>query len=142
MKSHWLTNNFVILLLSTPLLFAQERLTPAQTAKALESCPVTAQPEVLYSTFSDFCTTHFGAENEPLIYDFCGKQQSFIEQGSWIYASENSVVIGCESSLPATSTVEYGEGEALDKKTDPTDRSYYIHVHTLRNLQPGTTYSY
>ena len=41
MKSHRLTHKFVILLLSTPLLLAQERLTPAQTEKALESMSFT-----------------------------------------------------------------------------------------------------
>jgi len=142
MQRYWPTKACIVILLSIPMLSAQERLTADQTAKALESCPVTAQPEVLYSTFNNFCITHFGAEREPLIYDFFGKQQSFIGTGAWLYASEDSAVIGCESSLPAISTVEYGEGKALDKKTGPTDRPYYIHVHTLRNLQPGTTYTY
>jgi hypothetical protein len=121
---------------------AQESLTPEQAVKALEACPVTAPPEVLYSAFSDFCLTHFGAEREPLVYGFSGKDLALLADGAWVNASENAAVIACESSLPATSAVDYGEDPAYGTRTTATDRPYYVHVHTLRDLKPGTTYHY
>lgn len=129
--------------LGTSLAQGVEAEASARTIAALQACTPTTDPEMLYTTFSDFCRVHFGAEKEPLVYDFAGKELKLLDEGTWIHVSENSAVIAFESSLPAVSTVSFGEGaERMDQRTEATDRPYYLHVHTLRGLKPGTVYHY
>ena len=110
--------------------------------KRLQSLNADAKPDELYAAFNEFCKAVFGAEKEPLVYDQFGKELSFMEGGNWVHVSMNSAVIAFESNLPASSTVVYGEGQVLGKKSHITERPYYVHVHYLKGLEPGKTYTY
>lgn len=112
------------------------------TATALETCPVTAPPGVLYETFSAFCRAHFGAEREPLVYDLVGTDLAFAAEGDWVHASATSAAIAFATNLPATTVVEFGTGTTLDRSTTASDRAYATHLHHLGGLEPGRTYRY
>lgn len=44
--------------------------------------------------------------------------------------------------MPAVSCVEYGSTAEYDLRTPAEERSFYIHIHYLKNLQPGKPYHY
>ncbi len=108
----------------------------------LQQCKADSAPDVLYGGFNEFCKAFFGAEHESLIYKHCGDKLKLIDAGNWTHASVNSAVIGFETNLPAQCIVEYGKGSSLNQKTNVAERSFYIHVHYLKNLEPNTKYTY
>lgn len=113
-----------------------------KAATALEAYKASTPPEKVAALFTEFCRTHFGAEKEPLVYETFGKQLLIQKEGSWSHASVNSACLAWETNLPATTHVEYGETKAYGHATEKTERPFYIHVHYLRDLKPGTTYHY
>lgn len=91
--------------------------------------------------FGGFCLESFGAEKDALIYRSFGDE---LEQPGdwWEYVSEKSASIGFSTNLPAVSYIEYGETPEYGTISSSTDRFYYRHLHTLRNLEPGTMIHY
>jgi len=98
------------------------------------------QAETAYQVFNAFCTRHFGAEKEELVYQTFGKDLKVVEGGSWQHVSETSAVFAWETNLPAKTHVEYGETARYGKKTPEPERHLYLHVHYLKALKPETTY--
>ncbi len=95
-----------------------------------------------YTIFNELATESFGPKTDPLYYQFLGDTLAFAEGGDWIHASLNSAVIGFETSLPANAYIEYGPTAQYGRKTAPQERPFFIHVLTLRGLEPGQTYHY
>lgn len=95
-----------------------------------------------YEVFNQFCTANFGAQTEPLIREVYGSAPQFVASGFWKYESRNSASIGFETTLPTLSRVEYGTTTAYGQTTSLPDRPYYIHLHQITGLLPGTLYHY
>lgn len=106
----------------------------------LIAAPVTAAGE--YERFAEFSRRTFGAQHEPLTYQLPGQEMQFLADGAWQHVSENSAVVAVETNLPATVHVEYGPTTAYGRKTEPSDRPYYIHIHYLRGLETGQALHY
>ncbi len=121
---------------------AHERPDALETEKSLVAVKVDDAPEQVYAAFNAFCRTHFGAESDPLIYEQLGNDLKLLEDGQWRHVSENSATLAWETNLPAESYVEYGPTTAYGKKTEPTDRAYFLHLHPLTSLETGKTYHY
>lgn len=98
--------------------------------------------ELDYVEFLQFCDENFGAEGEPLAYDFHGSELVFMETGFWIHASVNSAAIGFETNLPSKSRVEYGQTAEYGLSSEMTEIHYYLHLNYLKGLQANTTYHY
>jgi len=92
--------------------------------------------------FEAFCLQHFGAEKEPAMYRAFGPDIRFPEGGSWMHVSVYSAVMAWETSLPATTHIEFGPTPDCEERTTPSKRPHFIHVHYLRGLKPQTTYHY
>ncbi len=99
-------------------------------------------PERVYGAWNVFCRTHFGAEAEPSLYDRFGRTLRLVDSGAWRHVSENSAALAWESNLPAVSFVEYGETAAYGRRSEPSDRAYYLHLHALTGLETGRAYHY
>jgi len=96
-----------------------------------------------YQWFNDFCIKHFGAEKEELTYAACGKELKFVEDGTWLHASETSACIAFQTSLPAKAYVEYGPTTKYGRKTAPAERNnFYTHVRYITGLKSGSEYHY
>jgi hypothetical protein len=93
-----------------------------------------------YSQFNRFCIEHFGAEEEPLIYEKFGNELTVSADGSWAHISENSACIAWETNLPARSYVRFGPTKDYGQTSEEADRCFYLHIHYLKGLQPGKTY--
>jgi len=59
---------------------------------------------------------------------------------TWRYVSQRSAVIAWQTNLPASSFVEFGETNQYGRKTALPERHFYLHLHYLKGLEPGTTY--
>lgn len=94
-----------------------------------------------YEDFRDFALAAFGAERDPLVYEFYGTQLQ-TPDGYWQYVSERSASIGFRTNLPARSHLDYGTSTSYGSQTPASDRPYAVHSHRLVDLQPGTTYHY
>jgi len=73
-----------------------------------------------------------GAENGPF-------------QRRWSFVSESSAVIYWQLagiSQAANSCVEYGKTEDLGRRTKTTGKPRWSHLHSLKNLETGSTYYY
>lgn len=123
-----------------PLL--HERPEAVAAEQALIAVTHDASPEVAYKVFSDFCRTHFGAESDPLIYERFGNELKFLPEGEWKHISATSASLAWETNLPGVSYVEYGPTTSYGKKSEPTDRPYFLHSHQLTGLEAGQTYHY
>lgn len=95
-----------------------------------------------YEEYNQFCLQNFSAPTEPLIYEHCGHDLAFLEDGFWLYESMNSAAIGLETNLPAKTRIEFGETPALGRATSEPERYFFIHLHHVTGLQPETTYYY
>ncbi|MEX0774813.1 MAG: hypothetical protein WD042_03760 [Phycisphaeraceae bacterium] len=96
----------------------------------------------VYQNFNQFCLDHFGALKEELTYALPGQSFKLIDTGSWTHVSESSACLAWETNLPANSYVEYGPTIAYGSKTAIHERPFYLHIHYLKGLEPGTTYHY
>ena len=101
-----------------------------------------AGPDKVYADFNAFCVAHFGAEKEPLVYTYAGKDLKLLPAGLWTHVSETSACVGFETNLPAKTHVEYGETADCGKKTAAPERHFYVHLAYLTGLKPDTTYHY
>ncbi len=99
-------------------------------------------PQQVYGEFNRFCIAEFGAEKEPLAYEHFGKELKMLDDGSWRHVSARSACIAWETNLPAKGWVEFGETTDYGRRTAEPERPFYLHIHTLRGLKPGTTYHY
>jgi len=99
-------------------------------------------PEEVYAQFNEFCRLNFGAEKEPLVYEKFGRELQQVDGGDWRHDSERSATIAWETNLPAKGMVEYGTTPQYGSITPEPERHFYIHVYTLRGLEPATTYHY
>ncbi|MCC5795688.1 MAG: hypothetical protein JJT85_13295 [Chromatiales bacterium] len=113
-----------------------------RTAKALQALDDSATPEERYATYNAFARAHFGAEHEPLVYEFFGSELVLVDSGHWTHASLTSSAVAFETSLPALSWVEYGLSPDYGYRTAKPERHFYLHLHHLRDLAPGTQYHY
>jgi len=113
-----------------------------RTATALEAVTADMAPERIYAAFSDFCRVHFRAEAEPLIYGKVGKDLQLLAGGDWVHASPHAAAIAFESNLPALGHVEFGRDATCTQRSEADDRRYFLHLHTLRGLEPGVEYHY
>jgi len=111
-------------------------------AKVFGELTLDTPPEELYSLFNQFCQTYYGAEKDQLIYEKFGNKLEIKENSRWSYFSEKSASIAWETNLPAITYVEYGTGKNYRYKTDIHERSFYIHVHYLKNLKKNKLYHY
>ncbi|MBC8876991.1 MAG: fibronectin type III domain-containing protein [Planctomycetes bacterium] len=102
----------------------------------------TASRAETYARFNDLCKEHFGAEKESEVRAKFGEKLKLVVGDVWSYVSERSAVIAWESNLPAKTCVEFGETSGYGENTSPTERYFYLHVHYLTGLRPGTTYHY
>ena len=123
---------------------AETIITPEQAAaaKALEAVKAGAPADEVLRVFDAFCVAHFGAEKQPLVYDFFGRDLQAMDGGSWNHVSANSACIAWETNLPAKSQVEYGETAAYGSRTPEPERFLYVHVRALRDLKADTVYHY
>ena len=94
----------------------------------------------VYEEFSTLCIAHFGAEKEEEVYGRFGRKLEVTAGSAWRYVSERSAVIAWQTNLPAISYVEFGETNRYGRKTAPPERHFYLHLHYLKGLEPGTTY--
>lgn len=94
-----------------------------------------------YDDFVAFAASAFGAEREPLVYEWFG---GILQPPAdwWEFVSEGSAAVGFTTNLPARTWVEYGFDDAFDQVTSSTDRHYAVHLHHLTGLRPGQTYRY
>jgi hypothetical protein len=113
-----------------------------RAAKALEAYKANTPPDQVAALFTEFCRTHFGAEKEPLAYAMFGRDLKVMDGGDWTHASVGSACLAWETSLPATTHVEFGRTKDYGQTTARSERPFYIHVHYLRDLQPDTAYHY
>jgi hypothetical protein len=112
----------------------------AQTVKRA-SAQEGANPQAgMYEEFNTLCKAHFGAEKEEEVYRRFGQDLEMTAGSVWRYVSERSAVIAWETNLPASGYVEFGETNQYGRKTAPAERRFYLHVHYLKGLEPGTTY--
>jgi hypothetical protein len=123
--------------LGSSLLAATFAAAAAAPAKQAASTPAAT-----YEEFNQFCLENFGAKREPLTYALPGKQLKLNEDGGWEYASEDSACVAFETNLPTSAYVEYGTSPQYGMKTAAPERPFYVHVHYLKDLKPGTTYHY
>lgn len=125
----------------TPQEIEQQRIAAAAVLGGLDKNDL-IDPNYLYDVYNDFCQAHFGAEREPLTYRMWGDRLALIETGTYVRSSKNSAVLGWETNLPARTYVEYGTTTSYTNRTSESERSFYIHVHYLKNLNAETTYHY
>ena len=104
--------------------------------------PGSSDPAGAYEEFNRFCLDTFGGRHEPLTYALPGEQLKFLDDGAWQHVADNSACLAFETNLPASAHVEYGTSTQYGMKTEPQERPFYIHVHYLKDLKPGTTYHY
>ena len=83
-------------------------------------CSLTIANPLEYENFNEEILNNYGAEYEPLMYDYFGAELEFIEDDEWSFASENSIALGFETNLPAKSYVEYGSTASYGQKTETT----------------------
>ena len=95
-----------------------------------------------YPWFNGFCREYFGAEKEELVYETFGSDASFDATGEWQHVSVQSAVFAFETTLPTVTTVNFGETSDYGYMTTPSERPFYLHQHTLRDILPETTYHY
>ncbi|MGB7160187.1 MAG: fibronectin type III domain-containing protein [Tepidisphaeraceae bacterium] len=95
-----------------------------------------------YGEFNQFCLDTFGGKHEPLTYALRGEQLKFLDDGAWQHVSEDSAAVAFETNLPSSAHVEYGTSTQYGTKSEAQERPFYIHVHYLKDLKPGTTYHY
>lgn len=131
-----------LVLLAGALAAADADRQQERSSRDLEAVTADMPPEQIYHAFSAFCSSHFGAEKEPLLYDRLGRELKLLDGGDWLHASLNSASIGFESSLPAMAHVEWGKDAKYGQQTPPMERLHFLHLHTLRDLQPDTEYHY
>jgi hypothetical protein len=116
---------------------------------AVAVCPLMAVAETTsmspggaYDDFASSTLKYFAASAEPLTTKIPGEKFTMIDDGAWQRVSEDSATLAFETTLPATSYIEYGPTTQYGSKTEPTDRPYYIHVHTLKGLKTGQPVHY
>lgn len=95
-----------------------------------------------YEEYNQFCLENFSAPTEPLVYEHCGHELVFQDDGFWIHESRNSAAIGLETNLPAKTRIEFGETQALGRSTAEPERYFFIHLHHVTGLEPERTYYY
>lgn len=96
----------------------------------------------VYANFNAFCVKNFGAEKEMLAYDKFGDRLKFVKDGFWVHVSGDSACFAFETNLPGESYVEYGLTSSLGQCSTAPERAFYLHLHYLRDLQPGQKYYY
>jgi hypothetical protein len=96
----------------------------------------------LYTAFARFAAANFGAESDPLVYTFCGDALAFVNSGTWTHSSQNALTLSFETSLPAKSSIEFGQTSAYGLQTAMTDEYHFLHLHYLTGLSPATQYHY
>jgi len=98
--------------------------------------------DVIEGVFGFFARTHFGAEQDPLIYQRFGYSLTFLTEGDWSHISQHSASFSWQTNLPARSYVEYGKTSAYGQRTSESDRYYSLHLHYLKDLEINTRYHY
>ena len=121
---------------------AQVRDEQKVSGERLGNMKASTPPEVVNEVWEQFCLAHFGAEKEPMVYEFYGRELAVIDEGTWLHASETSACIAWETNLPARAHVEYGLTPDCSEKTHPGRRPFYVHVHYLTDLKPKAQYHY
>lgn len=107
-------------------------------------------PGDVYSVFNAFASERFGAESDDLFYEYFGESLAIRDEpgydgaGSvWSYGSTESATVAFETTLLATSHVEYRPaGNQTFEQSEPTERPFSVHIHHLTGLRPGTTYEW
>lgn len=100
-----------------------------------------ANPLVTEAQFNGFCIAYFNAVIEPEMPKALGSKSTVVKGGDWQYISETSAVVAGETNLPAKSYIEYGPKPNYYIYVTPlTLRPTFVHVHYMKNLQPGATY--
>jgi len=92
--------------------------------------------------FNRFCNAHFAMEQEEELVRLAGKELKTAEGSEWRHVSERSACVAWQTSLPATTFVEYGPTKDCGQVTDEPERPLFTHVHTLRGLEPGAAVHY
>ncbi len=95
-----------------------------------------------YEAFNRFCNAHFAMEQEEELVRLAGKELKTVEGSEWQHVSERSACVAWQTSLPATTFVEYGPTKDFGQVTDEPERPLFTHLHTLRGLEPGATVHY
>lgn len=98
--------------------------------------------QAVYDQFNAFAAGHFGAAHEPLVRETYGDTLKLRDAATWSHVSPGAAVLAFATNLPATSHVEFGQGAAFDRRSDATERPFYLHIHHLAGLEPGQTYRY
>ena len=119
---------------------AKKDLNAEEIATAFERLNKDTSPEELNILFNKFCLTHFGAEADPLIYEYSGGELAIEDKSEWLHISERSAALSWSTNLPAKSFVKYGKSESVEQKSRNSERYYYTHLHYLNDLEPDSTY--
>jgi len=108
----------------------------------LEKLQQGASAETIDYIYGKFAQHHFGAELDPLIYQYYGRELTQLKNGDWAHISQNSASLAWQTNLPATSYVEYGETTRYSFNTMSSKRFYSLHLHYLTDLKADTSYQY
>lgn len=141
------TAKIMLLVLCAPYLLSAADASTASDRQLKAEADLLAvkesdDPDKVVAAYNQFCLAHFGAEHEPMVYDFFGKELQFIEGGFWNHVSPAAAVISFETNLPSKSYVEYGNNKQYGKTTGQPERFYYLHQHQLTGLESGQAVHY
>lgn len=103
--------------------------------------PASLQADVV-EEFNTFALSRFGAKHEPLVQETFGQTLKLNDAATWSHVSENSAVLAFATNIPAITHIEFGQAGKLDQKTPASVRPFYTHIHHVKGMTRGQTYSY
>ncbi len=115
---------------------------PAGDAVIAASYKPTGMPTDHYQPFERLAGEIWGAEKDPLVYQYAGDTLVFEADGQWSYPSETSAFVAFETNLPAISYLEYGTDTSYGSTITHDASFFFLHQYHITGLANNTTYHY